>query len=234
MTASDDLFSSSVTSFDHGSLAAFGSQAQGETTSSAFRQFTKGQTIFGDGDRTDCYYRIATGAVRSCKLRPDGRRQIVAFYLVDEIFGIEGRGGHCFSAEAVSHTKLEVFPVSSDDLHTEGRRGLTRAAFATVLHDLDRAQHHTLMLGRAMVSEKLAYFLLDMAERLQGDAYDLPMSRSDIGDYLGLTIETVSRTFQQFARAALIRLASQRRVVLLNKPALRHLQAGTAFGMHRA
>jgi len=97
---------------------------------------------------------------------------------------------------------------------------------ATIL-SLGRAQRHAVVLGRELAPERVASFLLDMAERTKSDAFELPMTQRDVGDYLGLTVETVSRTLTQFAKDALIRMVrAQRQIVLLNKPALRRLHEG--------
>jgi CRP/FNR family nitrogen fixation transcriptional regulator len=163
-----------------------------------------------------------------CKLFSDGRRQIVAFHVVDEIFGFERSDERGMFAEAVSEVSVVVLPRCGVDALAHSDRQLARDIVTSTLVNLERAQRHAVVLGRMLAPERIATFLLDMAERLHSDAFVLPMSRTDIADYLGLTIETVSRTLMQFRRQAIIHLSAARRdVVLRDKATLRRLgQAG--------
>ena len=103
---------------------------------------------------------------------------------------------------------------------------LSRQIVAAMMRSLERAQDHMLLLGRKSALEKIATFILDMSERVAEDAVDLPMSRTDIADHLGLTIETVSRSLTQLERQGVIELPAQRRtIVLRDKAALRRLDS---------
>jgi len=185
------------------------------------RALAKDEELFAEGDQADHFYKVLSGAVRTCKLLSDGRRQIDAFHFAGDIFGLEAGDAHRFCAEAVNAARVVAY-------RRPQLLALGEAAMAAVLANLERAQDHMLLLGRKTAPEKMASFLLGMAGRLPGlgGQFDLPMQRIDIADHLGLTIETVSRTLTQFARDGLIELpAASRSVRLCNKSALRLLNA---------
>ena len=193
----------------------------------ATRAFTKDEEIFAEGDRTAFVYKVVSGAVRTCKLLNDGRRQIASFHLPGDFFGIETGEEHRFTAEALGNTTVIKYRRGSlDTLPTSGE-ALSRQIIAAMMRALERAQAHMLLLGRKSAVEKIAAFLLDLAERETDHGHiDLPMSRTDIADYLGLTIETVSRTLTQLERQGIIAMPAQRRsIVLRNTAALQHLDS---------
>jgi len=180
--------------------------------------FNAGSEIYGQGEKAGQIYQVEFGAVRTYRLLADGRRQISAFHLPGEVFGFEADATHHFFAEAVSATAIRTFrsSVCSD---------LSRDLLPLALKGLVRAQEHLLVLGRQSAAERVAAFLLDMAERQGGlDHFELPVSRTDIADYLGLTIETVSRTFSKFKEKGLIRLPSLRSVEILKWEALEYMR----------
>ena len=196
------------------------------TVTGILRSFGKDEMIYGEGDEALWHYKVVSGVVRSCKTLGDGRRQIDAFHVSGEIFGIERGTTYRSSAEAVGHVKIQIFRRCSLEELASSNSVLARQVVATALLNLERAQQHMILLGRKSASEKVATFLLDMAERVDVDAIELPMSRSDIADYLGLTIETVSRTLTQLERNNFIALPNVRRnIVLRDKAALRRLNA---------
>jgi CRP/FNR family transcriptional regulator, nitrogen fixation regulation protein len=188
----------------------------------------KGEDLFAEGDVAEFFYQIVSGVIRSFRLLSDGRRQIDAFHLRGDIFGLEAGAEHRFSAEAVGDATVIAYRRSRLDALIEDDPAFRSKIMTATLRSLERAQNHMLLLGRKTAREKLATFLLDMAERLaSGDEhFELPMQRSDIADHLGLRIETVSRTLTQFARSGLIRLLpASRSVGLCNKMALHSLNA---------
>ena len=190
------------------------------------RSFGKDEEIYGEGDAASWYFKVTSGVVRTYKILSDGRRQIDAFHVAGDIFGIERGESYRCSAEAVSDATVVAYRRCSLETLASGDGALARQVVATALLNLERAQAHMILLGRKSATEKVATFLLDMAERVHVDAIELPMSRSDIADYLGLTIETVSRTLTQLERNAIIALPTARRnIVLRNKAALRRLNA---------
>jgi CRP/FNR family nitrogen fixation transcriptional regulator len=178
---------------------------------------TAGKEIYAQGEQADRLYRVEFGAVRIYRLLADGRRQISAFYLPGEVFGFEADGSHHFFAEAVCATGLRSFARASGD-------EAPREYLDMALRCLVRAQEHLLVVGRQNAVERIAAFLLDMADRQGGlEQFDLAMSRSDIGDYLGLTIETVSRVLSKLRAQGIIRLVSLRTIEIVKPRALRAL-----------
>jgi CRP/FNR family transcriptional regulator, nitrogen fixation regulation protein len=189
------------------------------------RAFMKDEEVFAEGERTAFVYKVVSGAVRTCKLLNDGRRQIASFHLPGDFFGIEAGEEHRFTAEALGDTTVIAYRSGSlDALHTGGE-ALSRQILAAMIRALERAQAHMLLLGRKSAMEKIAAFLLDLAQRETDQGLiDLPMGRTDIADYLGLTIETVSRTLTQLERQGIIAMPAHRRsIVLRNRAALQRL-----------
>ena len=192
------------------------------------RMLTKGEELFAEGDAADYFYKVVSGSLRTCKLLSDGRRQIDAFHLPGDIFGLEAGPEYRFTAEALGDATLVAFRRSRLAELTATDPTFANQVLASMMKCLGRAQDHMLLLGRKTAQEKIATFLLDMAKRISSDDehLELPMQRSDIADHLGLTIETVSRTLTCFARQGLIRLqAGSRSVDLCNLAALRQLDA---------
>ncbi len=173
--------------------------------------------IYAQGERTRSLYQIEYGAVRIYRLLADGRRQIVAFHLVGETFGFEINETHSFYAEAMVNTGLTTVE--------RGAGGqLNDHLVGVALKSMIRAQEHLLVVGRQSALEKIAVFLVDLAERQDGtDFIDLPMSRIDIGDYLGLTIETVSRTISKLRNMGIVKLLNARSIEILKPEKLRML-----------
>ena len=195
-------------------------------TVGSVQSFAKDEEIFGEGDRAAYVYKVLSGVVRTSKLLSDGRRQIDAFHLAEDIFGIEAGDEYRFCAESVGDCVVVAYRRNHLAALTGSDVQLAQEVTMGMLRSLVRAQNHMLLLGRKSALEKIATFLLDMAERTaDDDALDLPMSRTDIADHLGLTIETVSRSFTQLERQGLIGLPSARHVVLSNRAALERLNA---------
>jgi CRP-like cAMP-binding protein len=179
-------------------------------------EFTRNEVIYWEGDAANRLYKLVSGTVRSCRLLHDGRRQIGAFYLPGDIFGLEADTRHVFSAEAVTDCKVLVIRLT----HRE-----KKVLWLLMRWELRRAQNHLLLLAKT-ARERLATFLLEMAGKIQAtDELELPMSREDIADYLGLTTETVSRIFTEFEHRSLIALPKSKRVMLRNAMVLKQLNA---------
>lgn len=190
----------------------------------AVMPFPRNAEIFGEDEPADYLYKVVSGAVRTYKLLDDGRRQIGGFYLPGDIFGLEAGTEHRFTAEAISDSTILVIKRSALVTLAERQNELARALWALTARELAHVQNLMLTLGRKTAQERVASFLLEMASRSPNrEAIELPMSRQDIADYLGLTIETVSRTLTQLENAAAIALPSSRRIVLRNPGALQRL-----------
>ncbi len=183
--------------------------------------FGRNAEIFGEDEPANYFYKVVSGAVRISKLLSDGRRQIGAFYLPGEMFGLESDGAHTFSAEAICDSQVLVVKRSTFLAEAARDCAIVTEIWNQTMTHLQRAQNHMLLLGRKNAQERIAAFLLEMAARLSraGDI-ELPMSRQDIADYLGLTIETVSRTLTQLERDGLIAIPASRRIVFRDRAAL--------------
>ncbi len=189
----------------------------------ASMSFSRNAEIYGENEPADYLYKVISGTVRTYKMLSDGRRQIGAFYFRGDIFGLEMGEQHAFSAEAISDVKVLVIKRSAVVGLAERDNDVARQLWALTGRELGRVQDHLLLLVKT-ARERVVSFLLEMAARVPADnAVELPMSRQDIADYLGLTIETVSRTLTQLENAAAIELPSSRRIVLRNRVALGRL-----------
>lgn len=191
----------------------------------ASMSFARNAEIYGDNEPADYLYKVLSGTVRLYKVLADGRRQIGAFYLPGDIFGLEIGDEHTFSAEAITDAKILVVKRSTVIALAARDNEVARQLWNLTSQELHRLQDHIMLLVKT-AQERVACFLLEMAERMHASqALDLPMSRQDIADYLGLTIETVSRTLTQLENAATIEVATSRRIVLRNRSALSRLNA---------
>jgi CRP/FNR family nitrogen fixation transcriptional regulator len=187
--------------------------------------FPSESEVFGEGEAADYVYQVISGGARTYKILSDGRRQVGGFYLPGDIFGLEFRDEHSVSAEAITNTKVVV--VKRRMLMTSADRDpvIGRELLNVTGTELRRAQTRMLLLVKS-AEERVAGFLLEMAERARGgNVVELPMTRRDIADYLGLTFETVSRTLRSLANKAAIEVVAPRRIVLRNRSALRLLNA---------
>jgi CRP/FNR family transcriptional regulator, nitrogen fixation regulation protein len=183
--------------------------------------YKRGTEIHGENEPADYVYQVKKGAVRSYKLLSDGRRQIGAFHLVGDIFGLTNGENHRFTAEAVVDTTLWLMKRRSLEVISQTDGVLARNLLSLTTRSLQHAEDHMLLLGRKDSLEKVATFLLEMDKRL-ADAMTLPMSRRDIADYLGLTLETVSRALSRLRRAGAISLAGDtlREITILDRKLL--------------
>ena len=163
------------------------------------------ETLFCEGDSTDAVYVILSGTVRCCKVLADGRRQIIGFYQAGDLLGLSLGEDHLYSAEGVTTVRLRRMGVTQLDSLLDERPQLRRRLFSIAASELAAAQKQMLLLGRKTARERICTFLLSRAGSAAGTV-ELPMSLTDIADYLGLTIETVSRTLSQLRSAGLIRM----------------------------
>ena len=182
--------------------------------------------IFAEGDDTETFYKVISGVVRVCKFLSDGRRQIDAFHVAGEIFGFELGEERLLSAEAVSDCTLVSYRRHNVEQIAQRSESVSHQLLQFAMHNLAQARDHSLLLGRRGAAEKVAGFILNWARRcLSEGAVHLAMSRQDMADYLGLTIETVSRSLSQFEREGIIALPSTRQLNVLNARALQSLAA---------
>jgi len=185
--------------------------------------FVRNAEIYGENEPAEYLYKLVSGTVRTSKILNDGRRQIGEFYMPGDIFGLEMGNDHSFSAEAITDAKVIVIKRSAVEALAKRDNDVARQLWATTGRELQRMQEHILLIIKS-AQERVAGFLLEMAERIKSTTeVELPMSRQDIADYLGLTIETVSRTLTILENNSAIALPSSRRIVLRNHAALRRL-----------
>jgi CRP-like cAMP-binding protein len=187
--------------------------------------YARNSEIYGDSEPAQYLYKVIGGAVRTYKVLSDGRRQIGAFYLPGDMFGIEMGDAHTFSAEAITDCRILVIKRTAVVRLAARDNHIAHQLWALTGRELQRMQDHILLLVKT-ARERVVAFLLEMASRMPvGNAVELPMSRQDIADYLGLTIETVSRTLSGLEHAAAIELPTSRRIVLRNRGALGRLNS---------
>jgi CRP/FNR family transcriptional regulator, nitrogen fixation regulation protein len=202
-------------------LGAFG-MANASNPMVTLNEFTykKGTEIYGEKEPADYVYQVKSGAVRSYKLLSDGRRQIGAFHLVGDIFGLENSSEHRFTAEAIVDTTVRLVKRRSLEMVAESDAMVARNLLSMTTNNLQHAEDHMLLLGRKTSLERVAAFLLEMDKRLTAaGVMALPMCRRDIADYLGLTLETVSRALSRLHELGILGFIgnNQRQIVLLDR-----------------
>ena len=188
--------------------------------------YRKGAEVYGEKEPADYVYQVASGAVRTYKLLSDGRRQIGAFHLAGDVFGLENGDMHRFTAEAVVDTTLRLVKRRSLELVAQSDVMVARNLLSLTTNNLQHAEDHMLLLGRKTALERVATFLLEMDNRLTAaGCIALPMCRRDIADYLGLTLETVSRALSNLHGRGILGFigANQRQIILLDRQQLASL-----------
>lgn len=213
-----------------GKEAAIANQDAIEIGGASFRgvrmRYERNEEIFGQDEPAEYVYRVLSGAVRTMRFSTDGRRQILGFHMAGDMFGLELGEAYTLAAEAVGVCEIVMVRRSAIDKAASDNAGVARALLQLTSAQLADMREHALVLGRKGAGERVAAFLLQLAGRVVAKReLDLPMSRADIADYLGLTIETVSRAFSEFERSAAIALPSSRHVVMRNPMALHELEA---------
>jgi len=206
-------------------LGELGTLPRAEIALSEFK-YGRGAEVFGEAEPAEYVYQVIDGAVRSYKLLSDGRRQIGAFHLVGDIFGLENGGVHRFTAEAIVDTTVRLVKRVSLAHVAESDATVARDLLNMTATNLKHAEDHMLLLGRKTSLERVAAFLLEMDHRLTAAGImALPMCRRDIADYLGLTLETVSRALSTLHDQGILGFLgqTQRQIVLLDRPKLAEL-----------
>ena len=183
-------------------------------------QFGRGTEIYGEGEPADYLYKVVSGAVCTYRVLTDGRSQVKSFYLAGDIFGLEFGGEHSLSAEATINSKLLMMRRSAVIALAGRDSSVTRQLWMISAKELQRAQEHLMLLVRT-AQERVVCFLLEMAARTPGaNEIDLPMSRRNIAEYLGLTVETVSRVVTQLENSGAITLDTSRHIILRSRKTL--------------
>jgi CRP/FNR family nitrogen fixation transcriptional regulator len=177
--------------------------------------YSTAEEIHGEGEPAIYGYRILAGVVRTFRVLRDGRRQVDGFHFAGDVFSMELGTTYELSAEAVSDTKILVMKRSLIDSLLQNDPAVARELLMWSYQTLSRAREQMTLLGRKSASEKVASFLLQLEDTSEnGGAVAIPMCRSDIADYLGLTVETVSRVLAQLERVEAIELPSSRKLIV--------------------
>ncbi|MGL4322520.1 MAG: Crp/Fnr family transcriptional regulator [Beijerinckiaceae bacterium] len=184
-------------------------------------------TLMAEGEPSTSVFNITQGMVRLSKSLPDGRRQIIGFCIPGDFLGLDLEGQYSFTAVAVDNASACRFPRKTFLDELQAKPSLMARLHAITAHELTLAQEHMVILGRRSAEEKLAAFIIGLRTRLGrvqpvGAHLPLAMSRQDIADYLGLTIETVSRTFGKLAKAKVL-VVTPDGVRVLNEERLKEL-----------
>jgi CRP/FNR family nitrogen fixation transcriptional regulator len=188
--------------------------------------YRKDEEIYGEGEPSEYVYQVIRGAVRTYKLLTDGRRQIGAFHLAGDVFGLDPGTSHRLTAEAITDTTVRLVKRRSLETAAGSNVRVAHNLWTMTASDLRHAEDHMLLLGRKTAMEKVATFLLEMDRRLaKAGMMALPMCRRDIGDYLGLTLETVSRALSQLNDQGILVFSSARQIVLRNRQLLADMDA---------
>jgi CRP/FNR family transcriptional regulator, nitrogen fixation regulation protein len=177
--------------------------------------------IFHENDPAESTYKVVSGSVRTCKFFRDGRRQIGGFYLPNDFFGLESADRYTLSAEAITNAKVLMIKKSMLAAAVKHDAAIEYQLLLLANRELARLQARVLLLIKN-AQERVGEFILEMEKRSKiGNSNQLPMKRQDIADYLGLTIETVSRMFTSLESCAAIQMPTSRRIVLRSHSALR-------------
>ena len=191
-----------------------------------------GQPIFHEGDPVRRVFMLASGSLKIYTLLGDGRRQITGFMFPGDFLGLSFDDEYAFTAEALVKSELWWFTREAFDRFVDANPSIERELYRLASHELAAAQAQLVLLGRKTAAERLASFFVSLLKRQEivsgniQNQFDLPMSRLDIADYLGLTKETVSRMLAHLRERKLIRLVSRGRVEILDRPALEEMAAG--------
>ena len=185
------------------------------------RLYHRDAQVYAEGDAADCWYKVVSGAVRITKQLADGRRHIAEFFFAGDCFGFDNTPERMFSAEAIGDAIVMRFSRSATERLIDEHPRLARQLCAMMLRDLAHAQTRMLLLGRMTAPERVANFLIELAERKDaGRLIDVPMSRTDVADYLGLTIETVCRVLSALKRDGMIATPTPHQIELRDRKAI--------------
>jgi CRP/FNR family nitrogen fixation transcriptional regulator len=186
--------------------------------------FQKEEEIYAQDEEAEMFYRVLRGVVRSSTLAADGRRMVGAFHFPGDLIGFDPGPLHRLSAEALTDCEVQV--VRRKALRAAaGDIAVDRAILEATSRELARLQDHMVLLGRRSARERVANFLLSLAQRVESQVVEIPMTRQDMADYLGLTMETVSRMIARLQGEAIVEFPSQRRFQVRKRTALESLAA---------
>jgi CRP/FNR family nitrogen fixation transcriptional regulator len=192
-------------------------------------RYSRNETIFSEGDPAATSFKVVSGAVRLCKVLSDGRRQIADFRLAGDFFGLEATDEYALTAEALGDVVAVRYSRARLDRLEDEQANVRRDLMGVLRRDLTAAQMHLIMLGRQTARERVASFLMQLANRQDaesGASVEVPMGRQDIADYLGLTIETVCRAIGELKRAHTIGIPDRHHIVVRDLDGLAAIAEG--------
>jgi CRP/FNR family nitrogen fixation transcriptional regulator len=204
-------------------------------------RFDRDEEIYAEGSRSKYWFQVVSGSVRLVMLLADGRRHIGSFCLAEDWFGLDAGILRSFSAEAVEDTVVYRYPRQSIGRLITELPQVAQQLWNLTLRDLAHAQGQTAMLGRMTAPMRVSSFLLQLSKRHGASTLiELPMSRADVADYLGLTIETVCRVLSRFVGLGLIAIPSVNTIELIDSHALETIylegfdpELGPSYGRRR-
>jgi len=201
-----------------------------------------GETLFDEGEDACELFEIVSGMIKLYCLLPDGRRQVIGFLSADRLIGLAASTSYAYTAEALGEVEVRRFARKPFEAILDQEPALLRHLMITASDELAAAQQHLLLLGRKTAIERVASFLLSLAEQSDDpDSIDIPMGRGDIADHLGLTTETVSRSLGLLKSTGFVVFPTARHAKIRRMDSLRAvaegelpLDAGSAAGFARA
>jgi len=190
-----------------------------------------GDALFDEGEPAANVYNLTSGTIKLYKLLPDGRRQVTGFLFSGDFLGLANSENYIYSSESVTDVALCKFSRTDLDALMEKAPQMEKRLLGMARYELAEAQDQILLLGRKTAKERIASFILMLSERAvrRGEIdnpVSVPMSRNDIGDYLGLTTETVSRTLTRLRSSGAIAMESDRKITLIDRDALQDISEG--------
>lgn len=195
----------------------------------SLQKLAERETAFCEGDPAANVYEVVDGMLKLYKLLPDGRRQVTGFLTSGHLLGLASAERYLYTAEAITPVTLRRYPRARFERLIDEVPGFARRLLSATSDELRAAQDQMLLLGRKTAAEKIASFLLTVGgcpDEADDDGVSIPMNRSDIADYLGLTTETVSRTLTQLKGLGLIALPTYARVEFSDRDTLEKLAGG--------
>ncbi len=214
-------------------LPAFGLPSEALTLEGLFvsqpmEKLAAGEAVFWEGDAASHVFQVAEGCLRLYRILPDGRRAIMGFRFAGELLGVSCQGTYLYTAEAVTPVRLRRLSRARLQAVGAGADQLQALLLTKIFEEMSAAQQHIIVLGQLGAEERVANFLVSAARRTGADqrkpvAIELPMTRLDIADYLGLTLETVCRVISKLKRDGLVALEGRHRVILRRMSELQEL-----------
>jgi len=192
------------------------------------RRLAKNSTLLHEEDDVKHVYEVVSGTVKTSKLLADGRRQIIGFFSAGDIIGLPVEFAAFYSVEAVTQATILCYPITQLHAVMGQSQDLRKFVFGHIHNELEKHIEHMISLGRRRPKERIATFLLDYYNKrvdrgLSDQVVELPMSRVDISDYLGLTQETVCRVLSHFKRRAIITSRNSHEITILDLPSLQRM-----------